>query len=103
MVRPGNPRIQGPDIGAAGVAADDRLDVVVAVPRGETADDGQAVGPLSQLWERTAEGDARNLRGHFARGAARAGRRRHFRIERFDLTRAAMHEAKDNAFAAEQL
>ena len=67
------PAMRGVDraeVGAEGVAADDRLDVVIAVAGNERADDGELVGQRGQLRKRAAEGDAGQSRGDLAGGAA---------------------------------
>ena len=49
MVAAGDARVDGAEVRAEGVAADDRLDVVIAVAGDERADDGELVGQRGEL------------------------------------------------------
>ena len=59
-IRAGDPRVQRAEIGPARGLADDRLDVVIAVPRFERADDRGRMGQSGQARKCRAVGDAGN-------------------------------------------
>src|SRR5262245_4672063 len=96
MIRSHDARIKRSQIGAATVASDDWLDVVIAVPRRKRADDCQLVGQRGESRKRAAECYTGNFGGDFARRAADTQRGRHLGIEHFDLTGTAMQKEEDD-------
>jgi hypothetical protein len=79
----------------------DGLDVVIAIAGAEAADDADLFGHSGKFRKCAAERDAGNRSGRFTGHAADAGRSGHFRIERFDLARAAVQEQEDDRLAAQ--
>ncbi len=98
----GNARIDGAEVGAEGVAADDGLDVVIAVAGDERTHDSELVGLGGELCEGAAEGDAGQLRRNLAGGAANLDRRGHLGIERLGLAGTAVQEEEDDRLVGDK-
>src|SRR5207249_4629038 len=89
------------EVGAKRIAADDGLDVVIAVAGSEAAHDADLVRQASEAREGAAEGHAGDARLHFAGGAAALDRSTHLRIERLDLAGPAVQEQEDDGMILE--
>ena len=101
-IGPGDPRVEGAEIGPIGRRADDRLDVVVAVAGDERADDVDQVRPLGKLGKGRAEGDAGDRGGDRAGLGMGVRRPFCFRVKRLELRRAAVHEEENHRAVAEK-
>src|ERR1700685_3534536 len=102
-IRPREASVERTQIGPGRVAADNRLDVVVAVPRLEGANDARSMRQARQTRECRSIRHAGKAAGDLAVDAANAGGSRHLRVERFDLAGTAVHEQKDDGLVAERI
>ena len=102
MIAAGDSSIDGSGIRVVSVAADERLDVVVAVAGDEGADDRGLVREFCELGEGGAVGDAGQGGTDLAADAADLGGGAHLGIEGFDLGRAAVHEEEVDGFFGEK-
>ena len=100
IVAAGQPGVDGAGRGLDRIARRHHgVVLVIGVLRAVRADDAEPVGPLGQLFQRAAEGDARVPGGNLAGDAAELGRCRHLGIEEFDLRRAAVQEQEHHRLA----
>jgi hypothetical protein len=102
MIAAGDARIDRAEIGAKGIAADDGLDVVIAVARHVGTHDGNLVRHGGETRKRAAEGDAGDIGANLAGGAAELRRRGHVRIERLNLARSTVQEQENDGFVGNE-
>ena len=96
MVRARHASIERAEIGSKGLFTDDRLDVVVGVPRGERPHHGQLVRKPGKLLKGRPIGDPGKSCLHLPGHAANSGRRGHLGIKRLRLGGTTVHKEKDH-------